>query len=310
MGAVVAATSHAPLTGIVIMFELTGDYEIILPVMMTCILSTVVASSLKEESIYTQKLKWKGISLRQGREESILRHLRVESVLRRDFDSFPESSTLPAILADALKSTHTTFPVLGPEGELSGVIRVQDLHQALDDRGALESVVLAADLATPSRGVRPDATLEEALESLTETGADLLPVVEDSGRVVGVVLAADVMERYSHELRKLRLASTIASRRTFSVETDGMELGHGMRLAEVEVPPSLENRTLREAELRARFGIEVLYLLKGPYSIRKLAAPGLVLEAGDRMVILTEASSLQTFRERTAARVTPSSLRP
>jgi Trk K+ transport system NAD-binding subunit len=135
-------------------------------------------------------------------------------------------------------------------------------------------------------------------------------VVEDSGRVVGVVLAADVMERYSHELRKLRLASTIASRRTFSVETDGMELGHGMRLAEVEVPPSLENQTLREAELRARFGIEVLYLLKGPYSIRKLAAPELVLEAGDRMVILTEASSLQGFRERTAARVTPSSLRP
>jgi CIC family chloride channel protein len=310
MGAVVAATSHAPLTGIVIMFELTADYEIILPVMMTCILSTVVASSLKEESIYTQKLKWKGISLRQGREESILRHLRVESVLRRDFESFPESSTLPAILAEALKSTHTTFPILGPEGELSGVIRVQDLHQALDDRGALESVVVAADLATPSREVRPGSTLEEALESLTETGADLLPVVEDSGRVVGVVLAADVMERYSHELRKLRLASTIASRRTFSVETDGMELGHGMRLAEVEVPPSLENRTLREAELRARFGIEVLYLLKGPYSIRKLAAPELVLEAGDRMVILTEASSLQTFRERTAARVTPSSLRP
>jgi CIC family chloride channel protein len=310
MGAVVAATSHAPLTGIVIMFELTADYEIILPVMMTCILSTVVASSLKEESIYTQKLKWKGISLRQGREESILRHLRVESVLRRDFESFPESSTLPAILAEALKSTHTTFPILGPEGELTGVIRVQDLHQALDDRGALESVVVAADLATPSRGVPPEATLEVALETLTETGADLLPVVEDSGRVVGVVLAADVMERYSHELRKLRLASTIASRRTFSVETDGMELGHGMRLAEVEVPPSLENQTLREAELRARFGIEVLYLLKGPYSIRKLAAPELVLEAGDRMVILTEASSLQGFRERTAARVTPSSLRP
>jgi CIC family chloride channel protein len=310
MGAVVAATSHAPLTGIVIMFELTADYEIILPVMMTCILSTVVASSLKEESIYTQKLKWKGISLRQGREESILRHLRVESILRRDFESFPESSTLPAILAEALKSTRTTFPILGPEGELSGVIRVQDLHQALDDRGALESVVVAADLAIPSRGVRPDATLEVALETLTETGADLLPVVEDTGRVVGVVLAADVMERYSHELRKLRLASTIASRRTFSVETDGMELGHGMRLAEVEVPPSLENQTLREAELRARFGIEVLYLLKGPYSIRKLAAPELVLEAGDRMVILTEASSLQAFREHTAARVTPSSLRP
>jgi CIC family chloride channel protein len=310
MGALVAASSHAPLTGIVIMFELTGDYEIILPVMVTCILSSVVASSLKEESIYTQKLKWKGISLKQGREESILRHMSVESVLRPEYRSFPEESPLPALLAEALGSPQTTFPMVGPEGELTGVIRVQDLHSALDDRGILESVVVAADLATPTRTVYRDTNLEEVLEIFTETGADLLPVVEDGQKLVGVVFASDVMERYSHELRKLRLASTIASRRTFSVETDGMELGHGMRLAETEVPLSLQGLSLREADLRARFGIEVLYLLKGPYRVRKLASPDLTLEAEDRMVIVTEATSLQAFRESTAAQVASSAIRP
>ncbi len=310
MGAVVAATSHAPLTGIVIMFEMTGDYQIILPVMVACILSTVVASSLKEESIYTQKLKWKGISLKQGREESILQQLKVESVLRRDYGSFPEDADLRSILAEALGSTRTTFPVLDPDGALAGVIRVQDLHRALDDRGALESVVVAADLASPSRSVHRDANVEEALEILTETGAELLPVVDEGDKVVGIVLAGDILERYSHELRKLRLASTIANRKSFSVQTDGMELGHGVRLAEVEVPPSLQGLTLREAGLRARFGLEVLYLLKGPEGVRKLAAPDLTLEAGDRMVILAEASSLHDFQERTAARVVPSTLHP
>ncbi len=309
MGALVAATSHAPLTGIVIMFELTGDYQIILPVMIACILSTVVASSLKDESIYTQKLKWKGISLRQGREETILRHLRVRNVLRREYRIFPEESTLPSILAEALGSTQTTFPVVAPDGRLAGVIRVQDVHRALDDRGVLEGVVVAADLATPTRSVGPEASVEEALDLLTETGADLLPVVDTDERVVGVVFAADILDRYSHELRKLRLASTIASRRSFSVQTDGMELGHGMRLAEVEVPPSLQGQTIREAQLRARFGVEVLYLLKGPYAIRKLASPDLRLEAGDRMVVMAEASPLQVFRESTSAQVSPSSVR-
>ena len=310
MGALVAATSHAPLTGIVIMFELTADYQIILPVMMACILSTVVASSLKEESIYTQKLKWKGISLKQGREESILRQMKVEGVLRREYRSFPEEAQLPTILAEALGGHQTTFPIVDPDGVLGGVIRLQDLHQALDDRGALEAVVVAADLATPCRTVSEGTTVEEALDLLTETGAELLPVVDEGERVVGVVLAGDILERYSHELRKLRLASTIASRRSFSIQTDGMELGHGMRLAEVEVPPSLRNLTLREAELRARFGVEVLYLLKAPYGVRKLAASDLTLEEGDRMVILAEASSLQEFREKTEARVAQSSVQP
>ena len=149
MGALVAATSHAPLTGIVIMFELTGDYQIILPVMVACILSTVVASSLKDESIYTQKLKWKGISLRQGREENILRHLRVADVLQGEFQSFSEEATLSGgSFPGRWKHPDHVPSSLHLTATQAGVIRVQDLHRALEDRGALESVLVAADLAT------------------------------------------------------------------------------------------------------------------------------------------------------------------
>jgi len=300
MGALVAATSHAPLTGIVIMFELTGDYQIILPLMLACILSSVVASSLKEESIYTQKLKWKGISLRQGREENILRHLEVRHVLRREYQSFPENATLPMILAEALGSTQTTFPLALHDGKLGGVIRVQDLHRALDGRGALESVLVAADLATPIQALKEDDNLEHTLELLNETGTDLLPVVDAEENLVGVVFARDVLERYSHALKKLRLASTLAQRRSFSVQTDGIELGHGMRLAEVEVPKAFQGKTLREAELRLRFGVEVLYVLRGPYRVRKFASSDLKLDAEDAMVIMAEAESLRKFREDTS----------
>ncbi len=303
MGAVVAATSHAPLTGIVIMLELTGDYRITLPVMLACIISSVVASSLKGESIYTQKLKWKGISLHQGREESILEHLSVRSILRADYRSFPEEAPLPAILGEALGSRQTTFPLIADGGQLAGVIRVQDLHQALEDRNVLESLLVAADLARDTESLHEEDNVEQALELLTETGADLLPVVDNHDVPVGVVLAADVMERYSHELQKLRLASTLAHRRSFSLETQGMELGHGMRLAEIDVPEEFADHTLRDLRLRQESGVEVLYILKGPYQIRKFAAPDLKLETGDRMLIVAEAESLRTFLERTHAEV-------
>ncbi len=306
MGALVAATSHAPLTGIVIMFELTGDYQIILPVMLACILSSVVASSLKEESIYTQKLKWKGISLHQGREESILEHLSVRSILRTDYRSFPEEAPLPAVLGEALGCPQTTFPLVSSEGELAGVVRVQDLHQALDDRNALESVLVAADLVRETERLHEDDNVQKALDMLTRTDADLIPVVDNRDVPVGVVLASDVMERYSHELQKLRLASTLAHRRSFSFETQGMELGHGMRLAEIDVPRDLADHTLRELRLRGEFGIEVLYILRGPYRIRKFADPDLKLGLGDRVVVVAEAESLRSFLERTHAQVSTS----
>ena len=296
MGAVVAATSHAPLTGIVIMFELTGDYEIILPVMIACILSTVVASSLKDESIYTQKLKWKGISLRQGREENVLRHVSILDLLRRDHASFQEDTPLPAILAEALGSTETTFPVVTEDGRLSGAIRIQDIHRALDAQGALGSVLVAADMANPIRTIGEDDSVERALDLLSEGGAGLLPVVDREDKLLGVVLASEVMERYAHELKKLRIAATLSQRRSFSVQSEGMELGQGMRLAEVEVPKSLHGKTLGEAEIRRLHGVEVLFVLKGPYGIRKLAHPDVALEAGDRMLVMAEASSMEALR--------------
>jgi CIC family chloride channel protein len=307
MGAVVAATAHAPLTGIVIMLEMTGDYQIILPVMLACILSSVVASSLKNESIYTQKLKFKGIAMRQGREETILRQMSVRSVLHTEYRSFTEDAPLEVILGEALGVPQTTFPVVEPDGRLTGVIRVQDLHRSLADRGPLEAVLVAADLVSPSKVLGRDDNVEQALDLLTDTGADLLPVVEDDGRLLGVVYASDVLERYSHELQKLRLASTLAQRRSFSIETEGVELGHGMRLAEVDAPAALRGRTLREIQLRSRFGVEVLYVLKGPYHIRKMADPDLAIEAHDRMVVMAEASALRSFLETMDAHVQQSS---
>jgi Trk K+ transport system NAD-binding subunit len=85
-----------------------------------------------------------------------------------------------------------------------------------------------------------------------------------------------------------------------------MELGHGMRLAEIDVPAALAGQTLRDLQLRQEYGVEVLYILKGPYQIRKFAAPDVKLESGDRILIVAEAETLRAFLERTHAEVSTS----
>jgi CBS domain-containing protein len=174
---------------------------------------------------------------------------------------------------------------------------VQDLHRALEERGALEAVLVAADLATAAPTLAEEDTLEYGLELLNRSGTDILPVVGPDGTLTGVVHGGEVMERYSHELRKRRLAATLVQRRNFSVQTEGIELGEGMRLAEVGVPETCVGQTLKEAGIRRRFGVEVLYVLKGPYRVRKLASPDLTLDAGDRMVVMAEAESLRHLPE-------------
>jgi CBS domain-containing protein len=223
--------------------------------------------------------------------------MAVADVLKREFQSFQEDATLPEILSEAVGSSQTTFPLLTPGGSLAGVIRIQDLHRALEDRGSLESVLVAADLATSIPALKESDTLENALALLNQSGTDLIPVVDEEKKLLGVVLGGDVMERYAHELQKFRLASTLAQRRSFSHRTEGIELGHGMRLAEVAVPRNCLNLTLQEAGLRRDLGVEVLYVLKGPYRVRKLASPELKLEEGDRMMVMAEVESLRRLAE-------------
>ena len=76
MGALVAATTRAPITAILIIFELTSDYKLIVPLMESCIIATILASGLNKESIYTMKLVRRGIELFRGHERSVLRSMQ------------------------------------------------------------------------------------------------------------------------------------------------------------------------------------------------------------------------------------------
>ena len=80
MGGVVAAATHGPIAAILIIFEMSGDYKIILPLMITCIIATLIAMRIKEESIYTLKLKLRGINIFGGKEINVLKSLKVKNV--------------------------------------------------------------------------------------------------------------------------------------------------------------------------------------------------------------------------------------
>ena len=196
MGAVVAAATLAPLTGVVMLFELTGNYEIVLPLMVTCGIASVIMHRLHGgESIYTAKLAQHGIIHRKSHEQVVLRSLRVGEAMTQRPLTIPESVPYRALLDIIDASEHPTFPVVDDAGKLSGMLRVQDVRGGLYDE-ALWELVLARDLARPvPEPLYPDDDLEAALQRLVVSEFSVLPVMsrEDPGQLLGLLSQRDVL---------------------------------------------------------------------------------------------------------------------
>ena len=199
MGAVVAGTTHAPITAIIIIFELTSTYDIILPLMITCMLSTLITTSLKRGSIYTIKLARRGVEITQGWEQSVLRALKVRDVASDHVVTVPENMHLGDIF-EILKTEDVSYlHMVDNDGSLKGIISFSDIRSALREEG-LEYLVIARDVATMDIiTISPSDSIQDALYRMGRYGISHLPVVEedDNGKVIGTLNKKDVMAVYN-----------------------------------------------------------------------------------------------------------------
>jgi len=201
MAGLVAGTTHAPLTALMIIFEMTNDYHIILPLMVTVAVSSMVARGLFSQSIYTVKLFKRGIDLHAGRDVNILKSFRVSEVMDQKFQSVPAASSIDDILAILEESEQSEVAVVDEKLGLQGLLSLQDLKSVLayHDLGRL---IVASDLARKEiPSVQPDDNLESALNTFNLTGSLVLPVIASDGRnIVGLLRRSVLLEFYNLRL--------------------------------------------------------------------------------------------------------------
>jgi len=204
MAACVAGTTHAPISAILILFEMTTDYNIILPLMIACIISTAVARGIFRESIYTLKLARRGVRLRGGRDAGILRGITVEETMRDDVVPIPQGTPFVEVRRRALTSDHQVFPVIDDDSRFIGILPFVALRPVLFEEGLID-VAVARDLTIEcEHTLAPLDDLQTARETFTHAALEELPVVDPvSGKVVGVLREHDVHVAYN------RAASTL-----------------------------------------------------------------------------------------------------
>lgn len=201
MGVVVAVATSAPITGILIVFEMTNDYAIILPLMMATVIGTIVGRRLEPDDLYSGWLRRRGENLSHGADVDILTGLKVADVLDADPQVVGEGATVDQLLERLGTSAQSEFPVVDSELKLVGLVTLADLGRIAKDSRELAPLLLATDVAIPSEAVSPDDTLRTALQRMGLRGTGSLPVVDpQSGRLVGTVTRAGILARYERAI--------------------------------------------------------------------------------------------------------------
>ncbi|UCD63774.1 MAG: chloride channel protein, partial [Candidatus Zixiibacteriota bacterium] len=202
MAGMVAATTHAPITALLIIFEMTSDYRIILPLMVTVVFSALVAGRLFRHSIYTAKLAKRGIEIRGGKDISVLKSHQVREIMDENFETIEASTPLAEIFRIIENSSESYFVVNDREGRFRGVISFQDIRSILSQH-SLDYLVIAQDVAQQSTDtLNHDDDLEKAYKIFGLKDLRLIPVVNpyDKNRVIGVVRRDELIDYYNKRL--------------------------------------------------------------------------------------------------------------
>lgn len=290
MGAVVAGATHAPITAIVIIFELTNDYKIILPLMLSCIIASLMTVGIHKQSIYTLKLKRRGILFSEGREVNILRSLHVKDFSSKDHQVFLNTEHVGQIIDLAISSKHNTFQIIDAENNYIGCFSLNQMKKLVLDKDLLDSLLIAEDLAVPGISIDYEDNLEQAMKIFGKEDVSEITLLKGN-KFSGVIKRKDVIEAYNHEIIKKEAVEGIVQKLKFSAQHKSFDIGTGYKIMEVEAPAAFLDKSLKELNLKAVHRIDIL-LIKRKYPPQTIPIPSAeeVIKKGDILVLagLTE----------------------
>jgi CIC family chloride channel protein len=299
MAAVVAAGTHAPITAIVMIFELTGDYKIILPVMISSIIATLLATRLQKASIYTLKLLRRGVDIRGGLSANVLSRLTAHDAMRTEFAEVGRADQLMSVIARFVERPGDSVFVTGADQQLLGVISTDNIRPLMADPELVRGLVIAEDMMHEDGFpvFSPDDPLDEVMRRFGRYRF-MAPVVKDN-RLVGALWPQDVIECYNSEILKREMASTMAATVGDGPRAQSLAGVRGMSMAEILVPASFFGRTVGSLDIRNRFGVSLLLIKRmgdgGDQIIDDLPDAGSVLQEGDVMLVLGREDCITRF---------------
>lgn len=200
MAGVMAAVMHAPLMGIFLTAELTGGYELFLPLLIVSALSYLTIKAFEPYSIYAMRLAQRGELLTHHKDKGVLTLLKIVNVIETDFHVVTVDMDLRQMVKVISQSSRNLFPVVNADGKLMGVVLLDDIRNIMFRPDLYRRMHVDKFMSTPPALIDINSSMEEVMKTFDDTGAWNLPVV-DNGKYVGFVSKSKIFNSYRRVLR-------------------------------------------------------------------------------------------------------------
>ncbi|MGI6452513.1 MAG: chloride channel protein [Syntrophomonadaceae bacterium] len=196
MAGVFAGMSQAPVTGIIMLFEMTDNYMIVLPLMIVCVISSLVASGLHPESIFTERLARMGLDTGNREDIDLMATIPVEKVMTTDVVVMDADMDLISAREIMQQYSFTGFPVV-KDGQLIGIVTQEDIHRKIKKGSTL--ITLETVVGTNLLTLNPHNSVRQAIQKMAGGDVGRLPVVDplDPTKLLGIISRSDIINAYS-----------------------------------------------------------------------------------------------------------------
>lgn len=200
MAGIMSGVMHAPLTGVFLIAELTGGYDLFLPLMIVSIVSYITILMFEPHSIYSMRLAQKGELLTHHKDKAVLTLLSADSIIERDFQSVTPEMSLGDMVKVISKSNRNMFPVVDERGVLLGIVLLDNIRNIMFRPELYNRFRVSKFMVSPPAKVIVNTPMDQIMKSFDETKAWNLPVVDQTGRYMGFMSKSKIFNSYREVL--------------------------------------------------------------------------------------------------------------
>ncbi|MBA3972014.1 MAG: chloride channel protein, partial [Bacteroidetes bacterium] len=199
MAGILCGVFHAPLTGIFLIAEITGGYELIIPLMIVSSISYVVVKYFHPESLDIKKLRKKGTVISEDKDISILGKIEVETLIEKDFSEIQPEHSLRMIVTAVKHSKRNTYPVVNKNKQLLGIVFLDDIKEEMFNTDLYDKVIAKELMRKPADIIQLKDDIFIIMKKFEESGQWNLPVAEN-GEYIGFLSKSSILTKYRNEL--------------------------------------------------------------------------------------------------------------